>query len=59
VATATKNATLTAYSTDGKPVVRYVLEHPWPSKLEIGPINPTKLRETVTLVCESLQRIAP
>jgi phage tail-like protein len=62
VATARKSVTLTMYSADGKPVVRFWLEHAWPSKLEVGALKagaPSALIETVTLTCETLQRVAP
>jgi phage tail-like protein len=49
------------YNTDGKPVARYHLEHAWPAKLEIGTLGAGRtevLTESVTLVCEHLQRLA-
>jgi phage tail-like protein len=59
---ARKSCSLVMYSTDGKPVARYYLEEAWPSKVEIGALKAGAsevLMETVTLVCESIQRVAP
>ena len=50
------------YNFDGAPVARYHLENAWPSKLEIGSLKAGAsevLMETVTLVCEQIQRVAP
>ena len=47
---------------DGTPVARYHLEMAWPSKLEVGGLKAGAsevLMETVTLVCEHIQRVAP
>jgi hypothetical protein len=38
------------------------MEHAWPAKIEIGALKAGAsevLMETVTIVCESLQRVAP
>jgi phage tail-like protein len=62
IVAARKSCSLVMYSTDGKPVARYHLEHAWPSKLEIGALKAGAsevLMETVTLVCEHIQRVAP
>src|SRR4051794_13791302 len=62
IVAARKSCSLVMYSTDGKPVARYHLEHAWPSKLEIGGLKAGAsevLMETVTLVCEHIQRVAP
>jgi phage tail-like protein len=59
---ARKNASLVIYNTDGKPVARYHMANAWPAKLEIGALKagPSEvLMETVTIVCERLQRVAP
>jgi phage tail-like protein len=59
--TARKNASLVMYAVDGRPVARYHLESAWPSKLEIGALKAGAsevLMETVTIVCENLQRVA-
>ena len=59
---ARKSCSLVMYSTDGKAVARYHLEMAWPSKLEIGGLKAGAsevLMETVTLVCEHIQRVAP
>ena len=61
-ATARKNCSLVMYATDGTPVARYHLELAWPAKLEIGALKsgPNEvLMETVTIVCEHIQRLAP
>jgi phage tail-like protein len=62
IAAAARSATLVVYDAEGKPVVRYHLEHAWPSKLEVGALKAGAsevLMETVTLVCENIQRVAP
>jgi phage tail-like protein len=59
---ARKSCSLVMYATDGTPVARYYLEMAWPSKLEIGALKAGSsevLWETVTLVCEMIQRVAP
>jgi phage tail-like protein len=54
-----KSITLVLYDIAGKPVVRYQLEHAWPSKLEVGAAegHAAQLFERVTLTCEALQRV--
>lgn len=62
IVAARKSASLVMYNYDGQPVARYYLEHAWPCKLEIGALKAGAsevLMETVTLVCENLQRVAP
>ncbi len=59
---ARKSCSLVMYATDGTAVARYHLEMAWPSKLEIGGLKAGAsevLMETVTLVCEHIQRVAP
>jgi phage tail-like protein len=59
---ARKSCSLVMYSTDGKPVARYYLEKAWPSKVEISALKAGAsevLMESVTLVCEHIQRVAP
>lgn len=59
---ARKSCSLVMYATDGTPVARYHLEMAWPSKLEVGALKAGSsevLWETVTLVCEHIQRVAP
>lgn len=59
---ARKSCSLVMYSTDGKPVARYHLDNAWPSKMEIGALKAGAsevLMETVTIVCERIQRVAP
>ncbi|MEU6284001.1 phage tail protein [Streptomyces sp. NPDC047028] len=59
---ARKSASLVMYSSDNKPVARYYLSDAWPSKIEIGALKAGSsevLMETVTLVCENIQRVAP
>jgi phage tail-like protein len=59
---ARRSASLTMYTANGKPVVKFWLENAWPSKLEVGALKagaPSTLIETITLTCESLQRVAP
>jgi phage tail-like protein len=59
---AKKNAMLTMYNTAGSPVARYHLENAWPAKVEIGGLlagASIVLMETVTIVAEDIQRVAP
>ena len=59
---ARKSASLVMYDATGVPVARYHLENAWPAKLEIGSLRAGAsevLMETVTLVCDHLQRVAP
>jgi phage tail-like protein len=61
IVSARKSASLIMYAADGKPVARYHLENAWPSKLEIGALKAGAsevLMETVTIVCEHIQRVA-
>lgn len=61
IVAARKSCSLVMYSTDGKPVARYHLEHAWPSKLEIGAMKAGAsevLMETVTIVAERIQRVS-
>jgi len=62
IVAARKSCSLVMHGTDGKPVARYHLEHAWPSKLEVGALRAGSsevLMETVTLVCERIQRVSP
>ncbi|WP_328455223.1 MULTISPECIES: phage tail protein [unclassified Amycolatopsis] len=62
IAAARKSCSLVMYNFDGKPVARYYLENAWPSKLEVGALRAGSsevLMETVTIVCEHLQRVSP
>ena len=62
VAAARKNCSLTMFNVQGNPVARFLLFHAWPSKLEISALkagSSSTLLETLTLVCERLQRVAP
>ena len=59
---ARKTADLTMYSVDGSPVARFHLENAWPAKIEIGALKAGSsevLMESVTIVCEQIQRVAP
>jgi phage tail-like protein len=61
IVAARKSCSLVMYSTEGKPVARYHLEHAWPSKLEIGALKAGSsevLMETVTIVSERIQRVS-
>ena len=56
-----KNADLVMYDVEGRPVARYHLENAWPAKLEIGGLKAGAsevLMETITLVCEKIQRVS-
>ena len=60
--TARRSCSLVMYAADGKPVARYHMVHAWPAKIEIGALKAGAsevLMETVTLVCEHIQRVAP
>ena len=62
IVAARKSASLVMYNYDGKAVARYHLEHAWPAKIEIGALKAGSsevLMETVTIVCERIQRVAP
>src|SRR6266545_6400244 len=62
MAAARKSCSLVMYNVDGKPVARYHMEHAWPAKIEIGGLKAGAsevLMETVVIVCEHLQRVAP
>jgi phage tail-like protein len=62
IVAARKSCSLIMYNFDGAPVARYHLENAWPSKLEISALKAGAsevLMETVTLVCEHIQRVAP
>ncbi|OLE28320.1 MAG: hypothetical protein AUG49_02820 [Catenulispora sp. 13_1_20CM_3_70_7] len=61
IVAARKSCSLVMYNFDGSPVARYHLEHAWPCKLEIGALKAGQsevLMETVTIVCESIQRVS-
>jgi phage tail-like protein len=56
-----KGADLVMFDAEGTPVARYHLEQAWPSKLEIGALEAGAsevLMETVTIVCEKIQRVS-
>lgn len=58
---ANRSCVLTMHGPDGTPVAQYQLEHAWPSKLEIGALKAGSsevLMETVTIVCERIQRVS-
>jgi phage tail-like protein len=62
ITAARKNCSLTMFNSEGKPVARYYLHNAWPSKMELAALKAgasAVLMETVTLVCESIQRVAP
>ncbi|MFK0223810.1 phage tail protein [Streptomyces vinaceus] len=61
LAEARRSCSLVMYGFDGMPVARYYLSHAWPSKVEISPLRAGSsevLMETVTLVCEHIQRVS-
>jgi phage tail-like protein len=61
VAAARKSCSLTMFNTKGEPVARYHLTEAWPAKIEIGALKAGAsevLMETVTLVCEFIQRVS-
>jgi phage tail-like protein len=61
IVAARKSASLVMYNYDGQPVARYHLENAWPAKLEVGALKAGAsevLMETVTIVCERIQRVS-
>jgi phage tail-like protein len=61
-AEARRNAELAFYGAQGETVARYYLESAWPSLVEISGVKSGGtqiLLETVTLVCENVERVAP
>jgi phage tail-like protein len=61
IVAARKSCSLVMYNYDGDPVARYHLEHAWPCKLEVGALKAGAsevLMETVTIVCEHIQRVS-
>jgi phage tail-like protein len=61
IAAARRTLQLVAYNSAGRPVLRYHLEHAWPSQLEISKFKAgasEPLMETVTIVCERIQRVS-
>ncbi|MGW2663303.1 phage tail protein [Nocardia tengchongensis] len=60
MAVARRSCTLAMYDDRGNRVAGYELEHAWPSKIEVSAVRagPSEvLYDSVTLVCENLQRI--
>src|SRR3712207_6533250 len=60
IVAARKSCSLIMYNYDGAPVARYHLENAWPAKLEVGGLKAGAsevLMETVTIVCERIQRV--
>ena len=58
---ARKSCSLVMFDAAGKPVARYHLENAWPCKIELGALRAGSsevLTETVTIVCDHLQRVA-
>jgi hypothetical protein len=56
------DCTVIMFNTSGEAVAKHHLENAWPSKVEISAAEagPTgSLIETVTLTCDTLQRVAP
>jgi phage tail-like protein len=61
VAAARKSCSLAMFNTKGDPVARYHLTDAWPAKIEIGALKAGAsevLTETVTIVCEFIQRVS-
>jgi phage tail-like protein len=58
---ARRSCSLVMYNASGSPVARYNLTNAWPSKIEIGNERgggSQALMETVTIVCERIQRVS-
>ncbi|MFE5287427.1 phage tail protein [Nocardia sp. NPDC056611] len=61
MAVARRDCTLTMYDHEGTPVPCYLLEHAWPSKIEVSALRDgpgEMLYNSVTLVCENLHHMA-
>jgi phage tail-like protein len=59
---ARRSCSLTMYDAGGKSVAKYWLERAWPSKIDISAMKAGSsevMYETVTLVCDYIQRVAP
>ena len=60
--TGRRDAALVMFSADGEAAARYHLENAWPCKVEIGSLKAGAsevLYETVTIVCDRLERVEP
>lgn len=58
---ARKSCSLVMYDAANEPIARYHLENAWPSKIELGAMRAGSndvLMETITIVCDHLQRVA-
>lgn len=61
VAAARRSCSLNMFNTKGDPVARYHMTDAWPAKIEIGALKAGAsevLLETVTMVCEFIQRVS-
>lgn len=61
MAAARRSCSVIMYHAEGTPVAKYWLEKAWPSKLDISAMKAGAsevMYETVTLVCEHMQRVA-
>ena len=59
---ARKSCSLVMYNAAGEPVARYHLENAWVPKIEIGALKAGSnevLMESITMVCDHLQRVSP
>jgi phage tail-like protein len=57
-----RDAELVFFDAEGRKQSRYHLTDAWPAKIEIGSLmagSPEVLMETVTIVCDRLERVAP
>lgn len=62
LAVAQKSVSLVMYGTDGTIVAKFWLANAWPSGIALSALKAGSseiLYETVTLACESIQRLAP
>lgn len=62
VSVARRSVSLVTYAADGTPVAKFWLTNAWPSTLALSALKAGAseiLYETVTLVCESIQRLSP
>jgi phage tail-like protein len=64
MAQARKNCTLVMFNVAGEPEAKFVLTNAWPTKVEVGAVQTdggagAALIETLTLIAEAIQRVAP
>ena len=59
---ARRSATLTMFTAEGKPVVKYWMVKAWPKSMDLAGLKAGAgegLIETAVFACETIQRVAP